>query len=62
VAPSDQGPALYNIQIWIINKISQTILKSAFVAIAFIETGKFVVSVLAMQPLVLLMDFAPIAR
>lgn len=29
---------------WVINKISRTILKSAFVAIAFVATGHLVVS------------------
>jgi len=33
---------------WVINKISRTILKAAFVAIAYVVTGKFVVSAFAM--------------
>ena len=46
---------------WIINKISRTILKAAFVAIAFVVTGKFVVSAFAMLLLVFMTDFAKIA-
>ena len=62
VALVEQGRTIYQrILTWIINKISRTILKAAFVAIAFIATGEFVVSVLAMLLLVFLMDFATIA-
>lgn len=46
---------------WIINKVSRTILKSAFVAIAFVATGKFVVSAFAMLLLVFMTDFAKIS-
>src|SRR5208337_853459 len=63
VALVEQGRTIYQrILTWIINKISRTILKAAFVAIAFIATGKFVVSVFAMLLLVFLMDFATIAQ
>jgi plasma-membrane proton-efflux P-type ATPase len=62
VALVEQGRTIYQrILTWIINKISRTILKAAFVAIAFIVTGKFVVSVLAMLLLVFVLDFATIA-
>jgi H+-transporting ATPase len=62
VALIEQGRTIYQrILTWIINKISRTILKAAFVAIAFIVTGKFVVSVFAMLLLVFVMDFATIA-
>ena len=48
-----QGRTIYQrILTWIINKISRTILKAAFVAIAFVVTGKFVVSASAMLLLV----------
>jgi len=44
----EQGRTIYQrILTWIINKISRTILKAAFVAIAFVMTGKFVVSAFA---------------
>jgi plasma-membrane proton-efflux P-type ATPase len=61
VALVDQGRTIYQrILTWIINKISRTILKAAFVAIAFVVTGKFVVSALAMLLLTFLTDFAKI--
>jgi len=53
VALVEQGRTIYQrILTWIINKISRTILKAAFVAIAFVVTGKFVVSAFAMLLLV----------
>jgi len=62
VALVEQGRAIYQrVLTWIINKISRTILKAAFVAIAFIVTGKFVVSAFAMLLLVFMTDFAKIA-
>jgi plasma-membrane proton-efflux P-type ATPase len=62
VALVEQGRTVYQrVLTWIINKISRTILKAAFVAIAFVVTGKFVVSALAMLLLVFVMDFATIA-
>jgi magnesium-transporting ATPase (P-type) len=58
----EQGRTIYQrILTWIVNKISRTILKAAFVAIAFIVTGKFVVSAFAMLLLVFMTDFAKIA-
>ncbi len=62
VALVEQGRTIYQrILTWIINKISRTILKAAFVAIAFLMTGKFVISVFAMLLLVFMTDFAKIA-
>ncbi len=62
VALVEQGRTIYQrILTWIINKISRTILKAAFVAIAFMVTGQFVVSVFAMLLLVFVLDFATIA-
>jgi magnesium-transporting ATPase (P-type) len=46
---------------WIINKVSRTILKSAFVAIAFVLTGRFAISALGMIAVVFLTDFVKIA-
>jgi H+-transporting ATPase len=61
VALVEQGRTIYQrILTWIINKISRTILKAAFVAIAFVVTGQFVVSVLAMLLLTFMTDFAKI--
>jgi magnesium-transporting ATPase (P-type) len=62
VALVEQGRTIYQrILTWIINKISRTILKAAFVAVAFMATGKFVVSAFAMLLLVFMTDFAKIA-
>jgi len=62
VALVEQGRTIYQrILTWIINKISQTILKSAFVCVAFLVTGKFIVSVFTMLLLTLMTDFAKIA-
>jgi plasma-membrane proton-efflux P-type ATPase len=58
----EQGRTIYQrVLTWIVNKISRTILKAAFVAIAFVATGKFVVSAFAMLLLVFMTDFAKIA-
>jgi H+-transporting ATPase len=57
----EQGRTIYQrVLTWIVNKISRTILKAAFVAIAYIVTGKFVVSAFAMLLLVFMTDFAKI--
>jgi len=62
VALVEQGRTIYQrILTWVINKISRTILKAAFVAIAFVVTGKFVVSAFAMLLLTFMTDFAKIA-
>jgi len=61
VALVEQGRTIYQrILTWIINKISRTILKAAFVSVAFVVTGKFVISALAMLLLTFLTDFAKI--
>jgi H+-transporting ATPase len=58
----EQGRTIYQrILTWIINKISRTILKAGFVAIAFVVTGKFAISALAMLLLVFMTDFAKIS-
>jgi H+-transporting ATPase len=58
----EQGRTIYQrILTWVVNKISRTILKAAFVAIAFVVTGKFVVSAFTMLLLVFMTDFAKIA-
>ncbi len=62
VALVEQGRTIYQrILTWVINKISRTILKAAFVAVAFVLTGKFVVSAFAMLLLVFMTDFAKIS-
>jgi magnesium-transporting ATPase (P-type) len=61
VALVEQGRSIYQrILTWVINKISRTILKAGFVAIAFVLTGQFVVSAFAMLLLVFMTDFAKI--
>ena len=58
----EEGRIIYQrILTWILNKISRTILKAAFVAAAFLATGKFVISALGMILLVFMTDFAKIA-
>jgi H+-transporting ATPase len=62
VALVEQGRAIYQrILTWIVNKVSRTILKSAFVAVAYVVTGRFVVSAFAMLLLTFMTDFAKIA-
>jgi H+-transporting ATPase len=62
VALVEQGRTIYQrILTYIINKISRTILKTAFVAIAFVVTGKFVMSTFAMLLLVFITDVAKIS-
>ena len=61
VALVEQGRTIYQrILTWIINKISRTLLKAGFVAIAYVVTGKFVVSAFAMLLLTFMADFAKI--
>jgi len=56
------GRAIYQrVLIWIVNKVSRTILKAGFVVIAFLVTGKFVISALGMILLVFMTDFVKIA-
>jgi len=62
VALVEQGRTIYQrILTYIINKISRTILKTGFVAIAFAVTGRFVMSAFAMLLLVFITDFAKIS-
>ncbi len=62
VALIEQGRTIYQrILTWIVNKISRTILKAAYVSVAYVVTGKFVVSVFAMLLLTFMTDFAKIA-
>lgn len=56
------GRAIYQrVLTWIVNKVSRTILKSGYVVIAFLVTGKFVISALGMVLLVFMTDFVKIA-
>jgi H+-transporting ATPase len=49
------------ISTWVINKISRTILKSAFVVGAFLVTGKYVISSQAMILMIFMTDFVKIS-
>jgi plasma-membrane proton-efflux P-type ATPase len=56
------GRAIYQrVLTWIVNKVSRTILKAGFVVIAFLATGKFVISALGMVLLVFMTDFVKIS-
>jgi magnesium-transporting ATPase (P-type) len=56
------GRATYQrVLTWIVNKISRTILKAGFVVIAFLVTGKFVMSALVMLLVVCFTDVSHIA-
>lgn len=56
------GRAIYQrILIWIINKVSRTILKAGFVVVAYLATGQFVISALGMVLIVFMTDFVKIA-
>jgi len=55
------GRATYQrVLTWIVNKISRTILKAGFVVVAFLATGRFVISAFAMVLLVFMTDFVKI--
>jgi len=56
------GRMIYQrIATWIINKISRTILKTAFVVFAFLITGKLIVSAFAMMAMMFMTDFVKIS-
>jgi H+-transporting ATPase len=56
------GRATYQrVLTWIVNKVSRSVLKAGFVVIAFLATGKFVISALVMLLLVCLTDVTHIA-
>ena len=56
------GRAIYQrVLTWIVNKVSSTVLKAGFVVIAFLVTGKFVISALGMVLLVFMTDFVKIS-
>ncbi|HVZ19984.1 MAG TPA: plasma-membrane proton-efflux P-type ATPase [Vicinamibacterales bacterium] len=55
------GRAIYQrVLTWVINKVSRTILKTGFVVIPFLVTGRFVISALGMVVLVFMTDFVKI--
>ena len=57
-----QGRTIYQrILTWIINKISRSILKAGLVSVAYVVTGKFIISAFAMLLLTTMNDSAKIA-
>ena len=58
----EQGRSIYQrVLTWIVNKVSRTILKAGFVAIAYLATGRFIISALAMLLLTFMTDFAKVS-
>lgn len=56
------GRMIYQrIATWIINKLSRTILKTAFVVFAYLITGKFVISAFSMILMMFMTDFVKIS-
>jgi len=56
------GRAIYQrVLTWIINKVSSAVLKAGFVVVAFLATGRFVISALGMLLLVFMTDFVKVA-
>jgi H+-transporting ATPase len=56
------GRSIYQrVLTWIVNKVSRTILKAGFVVVAFLVTGRFVISALGMILLVFMTDFVKVA-
>ncbi len=56
------GRAIYQrVLTWIVNKVSSTIVKSGFVVVPFLLTGKFVISALGMVLLLFMTDFVKVA-
>ena len=56
------GRSIYQrVLTWIVNKVSRTILKAGFVVVAFLVTGRFVISALGMVLLVFMTDFVKIS-
>jgi plasma-membrane proton-efflux P-type ATPase len=58
----NNGRAIYQrVLTWIINKVSRTVFQAGFVVIAFLVTGRFVISALGMVLILFLTDFVKIA-
>jgi len=62
ISPIKIGRMMFQrINTWILNKISRTILKTCFVVIAFLVSGKFVISASAMLIMIFMTDFVKIS-
>ncbi len=58
----ENGRMIYQrITTWIVNKVSRTILKAGFVVLAYLLTGRYVISASGMILVVLMTDFGKIA-
>jgi H+-transporting ATPase len=61
-APIKTGRMMFQrINIWILNKIARTILKTCFVVFAFLILGKYVISASAMLIMIFMTDFVKIS-
>ncbi|MEW6407535.1 MAG: plasma-membrane proton-efflux P-type ATPase [Patescibacteria group bacterium] len=49
------------VNIWIMNKVARTVLKTCFIVFAFFLTGKFVISATAMLVMIFMTDFVKIS-
>ncbi len=62
VALVDNGRQIHQrIATWIVNKVSRTILKTSFVVGAYLLTGEYVISALAMLMMIFMTDFVKIS-
>jgi H+-transporting ATPase len=62
LSPIKVGRMMFErINIWILNKIARTILKTCFIVVAFLVLGKYVISASAMLIMIFMTDFVKIA-
>lgn len=62
LSPIKVGRMMFErINIWILNKIARTILKTCFVVVAFLVLGKYIISASAMLVMIFMTDFVKIA-
>lgn len=62
LSPIKVGRMMFErINIWILNKIARTILKTCFIVFAFLILGKFVISASAMLIMIFMTDFVKIS-
>jgi H+-transporting ATPase len=62
LAPVKVGRLMFErINIWILNKVARTILKTCFIVIAFLVLGRFIITATALLLLIFMTDFVKIA-
>ncbi|HIH29916.1 TPA: plasma-membrane proton-efflux P-type ATPase [Candidatus Micrarchaeota archaeon] len=62
IGPIKVGRQMFKrINTWILNKISRTVLKTCFIVLAFVITGKFVITASAILLLIFMTDFVKIS-